>query len=454
MKGDFTRNTFDPRNHYARVLMQQGRVQLDADWNEQSAIQLYYLHRLAADLIGPFAGPRNNLGFGIDAANYEGEDFAIGNGRYYVQGYLCENDILRIDSKGAPIPVTYLNQPDYPNPPDLPAGPFLVYLDVWERHLSYIQAPEIREVALGGPDTGTRSKIIWQVKAQENVEECPNAEAWRNLEDQWQPENRGLLRAGVKQFEADSAEPCTISPESKYRGAENQLYRVEIQNGGPVGDATFKWSRENGSVIFPILKLQIDVTGNTTTVWLEHLGRDERFTLQEGNWVEVSDDAVELKGRAVNLLKVIAVDRVQLQVTLSGVPNITCGQDPVLHPLLRRWDHQELDPILGYPQLAADGALVLEEKNWLVLEDGIQVYFDALPAGETNTYRTGDYWLIPARTATGDVEWPGEPDAPEALPPLGIQHYYAPLAVLVERDGGVVSDCRRRLIQLWEEESA
>ena len=31
MKGDFTRNTFDPRKHFARVLMQQGRVQLDAD---------------------------------------------------------------------------------------------------------------------------------------------------------------------------------------------------------------------------------------------------------------------------------------------------------------------------------------------------------------------------------------------------------------------------------------
>ncbi len=450
MKGDFTRNTFDPRNHYARVLMQQGRVQLDADWNEQSAIQLYYLHRLAADLIGPFAGPRNNLGFGIDPANYEGEDFAIGKGRYYVHGYLCENDAWGTDANGNLISITYQTQPDYPNPPDLPAGSFLVYLDMWERHLSYIQAPEIREVALGGPDTATRSKIVWQVKAQENVEGCPNDETWRNLVQQWQPEYRGLLRAGVKQFEADAAEPCTVSPESKYRGAENQLYRVEIQHGGPVGEATFKWSRENGSVIFPILKLQIDVTANTTRVWLEHLGRDDRFTLQEGNWVELSDDAVELKGKAVALLKVIAVDRVQLQVTLAGVPNLTCGQDPVLHPLLRRWDHQELSPTLGYPKLAGDGAFVLEEKNWLVLEDGIQVYFDKAPSGEANTYRTGDYWLIPARTATGDVEWPGEPDAPDALPPLGIEHHYAPLAVVFQRDLWEATDCRRQLIQLWE----
>ena len=31
MKGDFTRDTFDPAKHFSRVLMQQGRVTLDAD---------------------------------------------------------------------------------------------------------------------------------------------------------------------------------------------------------------------------------------------------------------------------------------------------------------------------------------------------------------------------------------------------------------------------------------
>ena len=35
-RGDFTRDTFNPLKHFSRVLMQQGRVQLDADWNEQA----------------------------------------------------------------------------------------------------------------------------------------------------------------------------------------------------------------------------------------------------------------------------------------------------------------------------------------------------------------------------------------------------------------------------------
>lgn len=38
MSGDYSRFTFDPHNDFSGVLMQQGRVQLDADWNELVAI--------------------------------------------------------------------------------------------------------------------------------------------------------------------------------------------------------------------------------------------------------------------------------------------------------------------------------------------------------------------------------------------------------------------------------
>ena len=51
-RGDFTRDTFWRANHFCQVLMQQGRVQLDADWNEQSAILLHFLRSLARDVIG------------------------------------------------------------------------------------------------------------------------------------------------------------------------------------------------------------------------------------------------------------------------------------------------------------------------------------------------------------------------------------------------------------------
>ncbi|MBA3493950.1 MAG: hypothetical protein H0T87_07525, partial [Gammaproteobacteria bacterium] len=63
------------------------------------------------------------------------------------------------------------DQPDYPlkEGEKLDNGNYLVYLDVWERHLTYIEDDLIREVALGGPDTATRAKIVWQVKVLKGV---------------------------------------------------------------------------------------------------------------------------------------------------------------------------------------------------------------------------------------------------------------------------------------------
>lgn len=66
--------------------------------------------------------------------------------------------------------------------------------------------------------------------------------------------------------------------------------------------------------------------------------------------------------------------------------------------------------------------------DWISLEDGVQIQFHV--ATPNNQYRTGDYWRIPARVATGDVEWPGEVGKPQALPPHGIEHHYAPLAII------------------------
>ena len=53
MKGDFSRRTFNRRKHYNAVLKQQGRVDVDADWNEQTDIQKYIDRTRARDIIVP-----------------------------------------------------------------------------------------------------------------------------------------------------------------------------------------------------------------------------------------------------------------------------------------------------------------------------------------------------------------------------------------------------------------
>lgn len=487
-RGDFSRDTFDPSKHFMRVLMQQGRVSLDADWNEQTDILLHYMQTLARDLIGPFAGPEDadERGFGITPTTSP-KSFSISRGRYYVDGILCENGQVDIKCGNPESDIGYYTQPDFPRD----AGksdfqtedlPLLVYLDVWERHISYIEDDYIREKALGVADTASRSKVVWQVKALKSSYQngwkdyatladgeilCDVIRRkWRKIvENLLQDPNRGCLKAKAKETEEVPTEPCITSPQSSYRGEENQLYRVEIHSSGFVSNgletnkpsaATFKWSRDNGTVAFPI----ISKSGNT--IVLEHLGRDDRMSLKKGDWVEVVDDdyALWIQSRPSPmeeprpLAQVDTVDATEMTVTLrlqntSILPDYEEGSKK--HPLLRRWDHKKGDPTMqDEPELANDGALYVGENKWLTLEDGVQIWFEKSSNSSGHNYQTGDYWLVPARTATGDVEWPEDaldPDGRRLIPPHGIDHHYAPLAV-VNRDNSstenwvLQADCR------------
>ncbi|MFO0699088.1 MAG: DUF6519 domain-containing protein [Nitrospira sp.] len=419
MKGDFSRDTYDKAKHFSRVLMQQGRVQLDADWNEQAAILLHYLRTLAADLIGPFAGPAGpHQGFGIAEDKITSEDFPISKGRYYVDGILCENDVAD---------ATYRNQKDFPNPPAIELDRLkscLVYLDVWERHITAVEDEYIREKALGGPDTTSRTKVVWQVKLQETNNSTREAvfKEWKKIVEHWQPQHLGCLKARVKSSQG-STDPCLTAPDAKYRGAENQLYRVEIHKGGSEDEATFKWSRDNGAVVTGC-KLE----GGTLTVNNPH-------GFSTGQWVELTNDGRELRGEPGELVKIMNIEGDKFGLEPARTFSFL-DKDGLLK--VRRWDQSEKKGVTlidGAVQVTED---TNENNGWIDLENGIQIKFQS--HSETSLYRIGDYWLIPARVATGDIEW-----FPElaSKPPHGVRHHYAPLAILTHREGEwSVEECR------------
>lgn len=56
MKADLTRSTDKQDQHYRAVRMQQGRVQLDADWNEQQDILNRRIETETVDTIGHSGG--------------------------------------------------------------------------------------------------------------------------------------------------------------------------------------------------------------------------------------------------------------------------------------------------------------------------------------------------------------------------------------------------------------
>jgi hypothetical protein len=450
MNGDFSRVTFDPAKHYSSVLLQQGRVQLDADANEQAALGLYHLRTALADIIGPYAGsPADSFMISLkQGPKNELTDLLVGSGHYYVDGILCEND--KDD-------VSYLHQPDlFPGDGEYPlpaAFPFVVYLRVFERLVNAVQDPAIREIALGdnGPDTAARGQVVWQVLTATTIPGTTKPVTKNNSPESvrkvWvsQPAKTVAIMAKGKQPSPQDSDPCITSPAARYRRAENQLYRVEIHTGGPAGTATFKWSRDNGSVLFPIS----DISGAEVTVTT--LGRDPSLGLAVEDWVEIIDDRYPVRSRPGPLRQVKSVDPVNMLVKLDAAPAADTGRNRDLHPFLRRWDQQAPVPASSGPPLADDNALLVVEKDaadqFIDLEDGVQIQFQA----NNGTYLRGDYWLIPARTATGDVEWPKLPGTanPAERPPDGVAEHFAPLALVEDLDN--VFDLRYAIKRIAEE---
>lgn len=464
MKGDFSRDTFDHKKHYRRVLMQQGRVQVDADWNEQASILLHYMQSLARDIIGPYGKPSigpngekldhfriigdgDSEFSGVENGKFNNaKGFLIGPGHYYVDGLLCENEdwIAYNDQTGGPL--TDINK--------LTQNRMLVYLDVWERHVAWYEeaSNSMREAALGpyGPDTATRSQLIWQAKIYEltsaEIPDGTDSESGKTYAKDLMKKIKEFdkpithLRARAKEQSGSGDKLCAASPSAKYLGLENQLYRVEIHQGTESGKPSFKWSRDNGSLVFPVIEGKIrfpnDKNGKKMCVELAHLGLDESKALKKGDWVEFVHEDYVLQNRAESLLQVEDIDHQTMEVTL-----VTKGELPDTSkarlPILRRWDQCENKN----SDIGPEGDIPIKP-DWIELEDGIQIKFeeheDNFQIVGTTTilkwqdYRTGDYWLIPARAATKNIEWPIET---EGVPRHGIEHHYAPLAVLKKEDG-------------------
>jgi hypothetical protein len=455
MTGDFTRDSFEPAKGFTRVVMQQGRPQLDADLNEQTAIFWHYWRTFVSDLVGPYAGPHHGCGFGvITREGIRGElpekerealramfkepgEFLLDTGHYYVDGILCENKHLLAYSAHCE-PGEALLTPKR-------NVPYLVYLDVWERPVTALEDASIPEPALNGIDTSLRAKIVWRVRIWELPDknayeggDCNKVkEHWKTISKAWQAEYRGRLRAQVSEVTEGSEREHRYQGGGGFRGPQNHLYRVEVHHGGGVGNATFKVSRENGSVAFRIAAID----GNSVTI--DAMGRDERFGVQPGDWVEIgeSTDPAAAPGP---LWQVQQVKPSLRQIMLTGAPKH--GDVKSRPHLLQRWDHKAGDPRKGGLELR-DGAAILKEgegnNGWLALEEGLRIQFHK--SSPANVYRPGDYWLIPARIATGGIIWPHEHGRPRAVPPHGVEHHYAPLAIVSFNKNGVLEtqgDCR------------
>jgi len=492
--GDLTRSTFKAHRHYSGVGMQQGRVQLDADWNEQLDVAAHRSRADVLDTIGTAGVPKVDGGFELTVSP-DATDLLISAGRAWVGGHLCEVDgettaadevtstSVTVDSlvldgvellpdewvevlspaesvvtRMTAVDVTtntlslalsigslsgalrlrrrasYAAQPDLPAPEhttqasstdprvlDLPNGSYLGYLNVWERTITALDDPTISEPALG-VDTATRSKVVWQLRLLDLAEVPDPINCDTNLAAALAAvaPSTGMMAARAEP-PAGSADLCRPTPAGGYVGLENQLYRIHVHDldaGRPV----FVWSRENASVVTRWLD-----TLSADTLEVASIGRDAVLGFQQGDWVELYDDTRVLHGRPGTLVRLLGADKDRLTLTLD--PTTATGSTDIadfpLNPQVRRWD--------------SPGSVTATAGAWTELENGVQVMF---PAG--GTYRTHDYWLVPARSVNADVDWPRDSVGdPVALLPHGIQRATGKLAIVTRTDAGLeLEDCR------------
>ena len=444
MYGDFSRFLDGLSGQYSGVLAQQGRLLLDAELNEENAILLSYVRQLATDLIGPFGGPIHHAGFFVEPVIRDNKYRAVrlGGGNYYVYGLRCE----------APAPHQPANKEHSIGVHEVP---FVVYLAVWEQSVSAIQAPELIDPALRAdvPDTTRRSRVNWRPVADRRLpgrdddltelDAEPISRAFHDYNSD--PQRRPTLAARAHSGGSEPG-PATAPVPWGYRGVENQLYRVEVHDGGDRGDATFTWSRDNGSVELGLDGLTEPDGDGVRTATLQRIWYDRRQGLEVGDWVEFVDDHWAPLGTPAPLMQVTGISLATRQVTLQD----TKGRrdfDVAWHPLLRRWDQRPGGPAPshGIPVQQAD-------RKWFELEDGVHIRFEA----PTARYERGDYWMIPARTTTNSVLWPHSRDGhpgPLAIPPDGPSRYLAPLA-LVQQLGAEPVDLRVLFGHLAEEHHA
>ena len=168
---------------------------------------------------------------------------------------------------------------------------------MWQRHLTALDDSALLDPALGGVDTTTRLKTVWQVRSLALALEKPLGDgacgtAFKEFNHAIAP---SAVRLSVRtKVEQNNDDPCQVPETSGYKGLENQLYRVEIHELKTNGSAkNWKWSRENGSVVSRLLK--IDQSNNQLTVG--SLGRDDVLGFAQDQWVEILDDALELEGK-------------------------------------------------------------------------------------------------------------------------------------------------------------
>jgi hypothetical protein len=438
--------SYDPSRHWRGVVNQQGRVTLEADWNEAATIASEEDREQLLDVIGPSGTPDN--GYAVTAvAEGEGvaEDLTVSAGTMYVGG---ERMVLESE-------LDYYRQPEWLDAGNDPlwvaepkrSGEEAAYLLLREQEVGAVEDPALLDVALGGPDTSERLRILQRVVRQSTEQDsCAGSlevleRRWEELGLKFDPSTMRL--ESQKQLQVtfnpppESAPPCQPVAEGGYLGAENQLIRVQVAGVDGEGRPTLVWGYDNAYFLYRIAPNQIvDTAAKTTTLTLLNIPVDAYHQPEKGQAVEVLEAAARLTdedyiasacGIVAGVESAYEPDTHKLTIATALEPSVL--ESPLL--FMRVW--QETALYTGPTELAKTGLVVTL-------------------SGE-GEYHVGDYWIFAVRPGTPTTVSPIYPERirDEPQPPNGPRMWACPLAVVNWEAGApTVTDCRAKFENLVE----
>src|ERR1044071_8054723 len=265
MASDRARITYDEQRKYRSVVMQQGRVSLEADFNENVELENEVDRRVTLDVVGPTGTPDHGYGIGATLGSGNAREVWIGNGTMYVGGIRVSLPWRTFDSPQMG-PWSYESQPDWRHmpQPDTTKQREIVWLELFEQEISAVEDRALREVALGGPDTAARLRIMQRIhRTAINADNCKDAFLeliWQWAKEGYEFDEKSMRKSGSAKlavgFEppATPVDPCDPTAAGGYLEADNQLIRVAITSDNPsTSKHRLVWSYDNASFIYSVV---------------------------------------------------------------------------------------------------------------------------------------------------------------------------------------------------------
>jgi hypothetical protein len=468
MGSDRARVSFDELQQYRSVVMQQGRVTLEADWNEASDIASEELRKETLDIVGSSGTPDD--GYKITLTNPDPNqptppfDFFVGPGTMYVGGVRAflpvidqySRQIQQRQPNDAPRlrPAEWLDASDDPDWVDIasfannPPVTEFVYLFLREQEVSAVEDSDLKDVALGGPDTAQRTRLIQHIVRLSTKQVSCSAALASEVGQRWAQEgllfdgktmrliSLSQLQVGFTQ-QQPQPDPCNPQAQGGYLGADNQLIRVQVcapqpqvipipsinveRNALTALTGTFAWGFDDASFLY---RVDVDPS-NPQVLHLQSAPVDAFHHPRAGQAVEVLRSAAELNNGEFVASATGVVDTLTSpydpDTQTITLPNPLPAEylDPTQTPrvFLRVWE-QTLPFTVGVP--VALGSTGLQ----------VTISGPSIISRIQGAIHPGDFWVFAVRPSTPQQVYP-ERYLTTPQPPSGPRLWACPLGVII-----------------------